>query len=88
MIVVVMTDEGDEIWRSGEPVRAGSEKGLCCDQNRLPALMGELHAAFCQAAILRRRFDDSYRVPDACCSPAEIEDDVPVSGLGSDETGG
>ena len=82
MIVVVTTDEGKTVWKSGELVRRGDVEGLCCGQDNLAAVVDELQCAFCFASRLLAGFDDSYGVLDACCAPAEIEDDVPIGQCG------
>lgn len=84
MIVVVTTDEGDVVWRSGG---LANTEGLCCGQDDLPAVLHELQSAFCMASIMLGRFDDLYRVPDLCCAPAEVDNDVPVSAVGGGNSG-
>lgn len=79
---VEVTDENREtVCKSGERVRSGSSEGTCCGHERLHHVAGELHAAFCKAAVLLGCLDESYRVPNCCCSSAQIENDVPVPGF-------
>ena len=88
MIVTVTTNEGEMMWQSGKPGRQGAMQGYCCGQNDLVQVIDELQSALCCASRLRGSCDDSYRVPDLCCGPAEVNNDIPVPSMGHKESCG